>query len=62
MFGIYQRLGVHVMATPLVVLRAVRARLRRPLPSMARRKAIYKAMLAEHRDARALYHVAMRGQ
>lgn len=59
MFGTYCRLGVHVGASQLDVLRAVRARLKRPLPldpaGKARRKAIYKAMLREHRDALALY-------
>ena len=60
MYSLYCRLGVHVGASPRMVIRATMARLRRPLlrAHRARRKVIYKAMLREHRDARALYGLA----
>lgn len=55
MYGTYCRLGVHVMASPLVVARALWGRLKRPLPPRARRRTLLCAMLCEHRDARALF-------
>lgn len=62
MFALYCRLGVHVGASDRAVIRATRARL---VPyTRARqepRKALYRAMLAEHLDARALYRMATGG-
>lgn len=59
MFGTYCRLGVHVGASPLAVARALWSRLKRPLPPRARRRKLLRAMLREHKDARALYHAVM---
>ena len=60
MYSLYCRLGVHVGASPRAVIRATRAKLRRPLLRCGRdrRKFIYRAVLREHRDARALYGLA----
>lgn len=63
MFGIYQRLGLHVGASNRAVIRATMARFVKPLihePLIkARRKKIYRAMIQEHKEALALYRVAM---
>lgn len=62
MFGTYCRLGVHVHASNRTLIKAIVARLKRPLlrdrAGRARRHALYRALMVEHADARALYHVA----
>ncbi len=59
MFALYERLGVNVMAGPLVVARALYCKYRRPLSmdteARARRKRCLRAVLREHKDARALF-------
>lgn len=65
MFAQYQRLGVHVGASSLAVIRAARARMtakarRDPLQRRARHE-FYRRMLHEHSEARALYRRVMSG-
>jgi hypothetical protein len=59
MFGTYQRLGLHVMASNVDVILTARAvigdRQRRGPAFRARRKRFYHAMLRYHADARALF-------
>lgn len=63
--GIYNRLGVHVGASALTVIRAARRKLakkaRRSRKHRTARHTFYRAMLAEHKDARDLYNHVMRG-
>lgn len=65
MFGTYCRLGVHVNATDIDVIRAARLKIaaqhRRGSARRADRHAVYRAMLRHHRDARALYRDVMFG-
>jgi len=58
MYGTYCRLGVHVYATAREVIIAARRKLKRSARTGRKhrdaRHAFYRAMLKEHRDARAL--------
>jgi hypothetical protein len=57
MLGTYERLGVHVMASNMDVLRAARKKLKNP-SNRGERKArhkFYRQMLTYHRKARELY-------
>lgn len=61
-FAIYNRLNLHVSATPREVIRAARGTMLRPR-RMERahrisRRHFYRCMLLEHRDARELYRIA----
>ena len=55
MFGTYQRLGVHIYASDMEVIRAARRKLQRKArrdPALkTKRKAFYRQMLAYHRHA-----------
>lgn len=58
MLGTYERLGVHVYASDLAVIRAARLKLmpiaRRGRQYRAERHRFYRAMLRRHTDARQL--------
>ena len=58
MFGTYQRLGVHVYASNLEVIRAARKKLtrkaQRDLSYRTARKDFYRIMLRYHQEARQL--------
>jgi len=59
MYGIYCHLNLHVTASDIDVIRAVRRKLRssvlRDKDKRDNRHAIYRAILPEHRDAQRLY-------
>jgi uncharacterized protein (DUF305 family) len=63
MFGTYQRLGLHVSASNISVVRASRlviAEYHRNTPEMReQRKQFYRMMIDYHRQARAVYQLAM---
>jgi hypothetical protein len=64
MFGTYQRLGVHVMASDLEVIRAARKKLARGAfkrEHRAFRRDFYAAMLRHHEDARRVFYAALAG-
>lgn len=64
MFGTYNRLGLHVGASDLVVIRALWKRLNADGQSRAQRVArrrLYSLILQEHAKARRLYVQVMRG-
>lgn len=65
MFGTYQRLGLHVMESNIQVIRAARQMIseeHRRAPEMAlARKQFYRSMIDYHRQARAVYQMAMAG-
>ena len=58
MLGTYHRLGLHVSASPVDVIRAARKRIakhhRRDPAKREERKRFYRIMLAHHSDAREL--------
>ena len=65
MYGTYQRLNLHVAASNIDVIRAVRRKLKKSsLRDTSRRKArhgIYREMIGHHKDARNLYVHVQRG-
>ena len=58
MYGLYNRLRVHVSATDTAVIRAVRRKFKRKVRRDPKhretRKSIYRSMLKEHHDYQAL--------
>jgi hypothetical protein len=70
MFGTYERLNVHVMASNIAVIRAARLKLKPEFLSRKGRrgqiariacKAFYRNMLQYHVEARELYFAVTRG-
>jgi hypothetical protein len=65
MFGTYNRLRVHVLASDLAVIKAASRKLARKAryarAQRNNRHAFYRAMLKEHAAARALYRDVMGG-
>jgi len=66
MFGAYNRLNIHVMASDLTVLRELRTRLnpvvfRNLRKTRKPRHKLYRAILKEHANARDLYYRVMLG-
>ena len=64
-FSIYNRLGVHVSASNIDVIRVARTRLkksaRRGRSNRTSRHEFYRQMIAQHASARALYRHVVRG-
>ena len=62
MFGLYNRLGVHVCDSDMTVIREVRLRLS-PLAFTRKhredRHQIYRTILQEHAEARKLYYYVL---
>jgi hypothetical protein len=64
MFGTYQRLHVHVMASDLEVIRAARKKLSREAfkrEHRAFRRDFYATLLNYHREAQSLFYSTLRG-
>lgn len=64
-YGTYMRLGLHVIASNLDVIRAARAKIaphhRTGRDKREARREFYRAMLENHAEALALYHDVARG-
>lgn len=65
MYGTYQRLNLHVSASNIDVIRAVRRKIKKSsLHDTSRREArheIYREMIQHHNDSRDLYVHVQRG-